>query len=155
MHCIRGGEVMTNGLKLLVFAAATIITCVVISIGFLFSGKAKIVSHVALNKLQDYQGELTESEITMYDGLEVMGSDVVNFIKKNMGDYNERQTAPIEVTVITVKSPERAFTYHNNIKIKDIQNFTKDCYIKPTNRFVGSVVKNKNNVITKLVFTIQ
>lgn len=146
---------MTNGLKLLLFAAATLITCFVISIGFHFTGKAKLVSNVALNQLSDYHAELTDSDLNMYDGLEVTGSDVIHFIKKHLGDYNSSQKAPIEVTVITVKNPERANTYDNNAKIKNIQNFTEACYIKPTNRFVGAVVKNTNNVITKIVFTIK
>ena len=72
----------------------------------------------------------------MYDDMEVYGSDVVNFIKKHLGDYTEVETAPIYVNVITSLSEipiEITPAIHKS-------EFTNNRYIKPTAKFVGHLV---------------
>jgi hypothetical protein len=85
----------------------------------------------------------------MYDGNEVNGSDIVNLIKKILGDYTNLETSPVYVYVKTSLAEN---TYTNNIYIPYIKNFTDTRYIKPTAVFTGGVVKNKNDVIIGIKF---
>ncbi len=79
---------LTTALKLIVFAVSVLITCTVVLIGFKATEEAKRISASAINQLSDINNNIVESNITMYDGNEVYGSDVVNFIKKTIGDYD-------------------------------------------------------------------
>lgn len=140
---------MDNALKGLIIAAGVAITCFIISIGFYFARESKTISAESANNLNDFSNELSESDITMYDGLEITGSDVVNFIKKELGEYGDSDTAPFYVFVKTVIAEN---TYQNNINFANMQNFTHSMYIKPISKFIGEVVRDGNNVIIGIRF---
>lgn len=99
--------------------------------------------------------DYTEHDIVMYDGEDIRGSEVVNFIKKHLGDYDVSDQAPIYVNVITKASASvYTHTYTNNKYIDDIKNFSSiEYYIKPTAIFVGEVIRTDNKVIIGVEFT--
>lgn len=141
---------MDNILKGILIGAGLFITCVVVGIGFMVARESIRVSAVNSEKLNKFSIELSESDLTMYDGLEVQGSDVINFIKENLGDYTSTETAPVTVNVITSKSNN---TYINGASVENICDFTNDKYIKPIAKFDCKVIRNSNNAITTLRFT--
>lgn len=99
--------------------------------------------------------EYAEYDIVKYDGEEIRGSEVVNFIKKHLGDYDTTEEAPIYVKVIK-KAPgsTNPKTYKNKKHVSDINNFSNmDHYIKPTAIFKGEVIRNTNKVILGVEFT--
>ncbi|MDF2473839.1 MAG: hypothetical protein K0R21_1621 [Anaerocolumna sp.] len=120
-----------------------------LSIGFIYLRESKYISFASASNLSEFAVELTESDITMYDGLEVTGSDVVNFIKKNLGSYTSTQTSPVYVYVETEHASN---TYYNEAEIDNIQNFTHEKYIKPISKFIGEIVRDGNDVIVGLRF---
>lgn len=140
---------MDNALKGLIIAAGVAITCFIISIGFYFARESNSLAAESANKLNEFSNELSESDITMYDGLEVTGSDVVNFIKKELGKYGESEIAPFYVYVKTTIAES---TYQNDLNFKNMQNFTDPLYIKPISKFTGEVVRDGNNVIIGIRF---
>lgn len=145
--------ILDNGLKALVIAAGVFITCVLLNIGFYFLRESKGIAIASGENLSEFAAELSESNITMYDGLELTGSDVVNFVKKQLGEYNSTETAPVYVYVKTVKDTVTLEnTYYNGENIDNIQNFTHVMYIKPTGKFVGKVVRDENKVIIGVNF---
>lgn len=95
-----------------------------------------------------------EYDIVMYDGEEIRGAEVVNFIKKHLGDYPETENASIFVEVTTKPSGTTyTQTYKNNKNISDIRNFSDEAhYIKPTAMFTGKVIRNENKVIIGVKF---
>lgn len=96
--------------------------------------------------------EYAEHEISKYDGEEIRGSEVTNFIRKQLGDYDTSETAPIYVEVITKISGSN--TYYNKEHIESIKNFSNmQYYIKPTAIFKGEVIRNTNKVILGVRFT--
>lgn len=99
--------------------------------------------------------EYAEYDITKYDGEEIRGSEVTNFIKKHLGDYDASETAPIYVEVITKNSGSTNInTYYNKTYIEKIKNFSElQHYIKPTAIFKGEVIRNANKVILGVKFT--
>lgn len=99
--------------------------------------------------------EHEEYEFVRYDGESIRGSELVNFIKKQLGDFSTTETAPIYVEVVT-KASSSFYTniYTNNQHIEDIRNFSSiNYYIKPTAIFTGEVIRTGNDVIIGVKFS--
>jgi len=73
---------MDNSLKGLILAAGTIITCIVISLGFYISREARDTAASGAGQISKLNAEFNESDKVMYDGLSVSGSEVINVINK-------------------------------------------------------------------------
>lgn len=143
---------ISDATKILLLAAATIITCVIASLGMMAMRSAKELNKTALAQMQSLNESIQDQDIKKYDKAEVYGSDVVNVIKKYLGDYGAGETAPI---YIYVKTKVKENTYINGTQIKNIQNFSHVNYIKPTAVFSGEVIKNQNDVILGIRFTYK
>lgn len=146
---------MSNGLKLLMLAAGTVITCIVITIAFRMAKTSQNTSNAYEKNLTRFYDNLSESELTAYDGVCVYGADVVNFIKKQLGKYKASEKSDVTITVVTMKSPEKKYSYQNSNYIEQIQNFTEEHYINPLYQFRGKCIYNENDVITEIVFTVE
>ncbi|HHT88927.1 MAG TPA: hypothetical protein GX002_07955 [Clostridiales bacterium] len=110
---------------------------------------------IVIANTEGIAAEYAKHDITMYDGEEIRGSEVVNFIKKQLGDYDVTETAPIYVEVFTKVSDSTVYNkYENKKHIKDIKNFSNmQHYIKPTAVFKSEVIINANKVILGVRFT--
>lgn len=140
---------LSDAVKILIFAAAIIITCILVWIGFSTANIAKSISGSAITQMGDLNNDIKDGDIMAYDGTDVYGSEVINFIKKQLGDYPNGQNAPIYINVQTIVSNN---TYTNNVYFDNIKNFTDSHYIKPTAVFSAHVVKNTNKVIVGVTF---
>lgn len=113
------------------------------------------VADIIISDTEKLASEYAEYDIEVYDGEVIRGSEVVNFIKKNLGDYLLSETAPLYIEVKT-KLSEITYTntYINNAQIDNIRNFSSiKYYIKPTALFTGEVIRTKNRVIIGVKFT--
>lgn len=146
---------MDNSLKGLILAAGTIITCVVISLGFFIAREAKDTASNGSNQINKLNSEFVESDKVIYDGATVSGSEVINVIKKFK---NEK----IGILVKTNKS-DTYYGYSFDLKDGDIISQVTDkdvdptdsdgeSYINPYVNFEGRIVRDKNEVITGIVF---
>lgn len=129
-----------------------IITCILIGIGIYMADSSKRAASDVNIQLTSYYNEIYEADIMKYDRLEVTGSDVVNFIKKHLGDYNSSETGPFTIKIVTNIGQ---VNHTNSSNIDYITNFTHAYYIKPTASFKGYVTKNQNGVITEIKFQQQ
>lgn len=96
-----------------------------------------------------------EYEIVKYDCEDIRGSEVVNFIKRQLGDFSATEEPPIYIEVIS-KASSATYTnkYTNNQYIEQIKNFSIiDRYIKPTAIFAGEVIRTGNDVIIGVKFS--
>ncbi|MDF2544373.1 MAG: putative rane protein [Herbinix sp.] len=143
---------ITDATKLLIFAAAILITCTIVTLGLNATTAAKDLGNVAVSQMTEINSELADRDLKMYDGLTVSGSEVVNVIKKQLGDYSSTETAPLYINVKT-KSAEN--TYKNSSNLSNIRNFNHAMYIKPTATFLGKVVKDLNQTILGISFSQQ
>lgn len=146
---------MDNSLKGLILAAGTIITCVVISLGFFIAREAKDTASNGANQINKLNSEFVESDKVIYDGATVSGSEVVNVIKKFK---NEK----LGILVKTNKS-ETFYGYEfdedDGDILKEVNSNHNDAtdsdsvkYVNPYVNFVGRIVRDKNEVITGIVF---
>lgn len=108
-----------------------------------------------ISRQEQTTSDLEEYDFLKYDNEEIRGSEVVNLIKKQLGDYGSIENAPVYIQVKTVvDGVEYDNTYTNNTYLSEIKNFSaKRYYIKPTAWFGGKVVKTPNEAILGLVFT--
>ncbi|TAH70329.1 MAG: hypothetical protein EWM47_05600 [Anaerolineaceae bacterium] len=98
--------------------------------------------------------DYAEYDIVKYNCEDIRGSEVTNFIKKYLGDYDTSESAPIYVEVITKASGlTNTNTYSNKEHIENIKNFSNmQHYIKPTAIFTGEVIRTANKVIVGVKF---
>jgi hypothetical protein len=141
---------ISDSVKILIFAATVIITCMLVALGFQTAKAAKDISGNAILQMSELNNEIQDGDIKLYDQAEVYGSDVINFIKRYLGDFDESETAPLYVSVKTSLSDH---TYTNSSNLNDIKNFANTMYIKPTALFQGEVKENENKMIIGVSFT--
>ena len=147
---------MENSLKGLVLAAGTIITCIVIGLGFYIAREARDTASSGAGQINKLNAEFSDTSKTMYEGTEVSGSEVLNVIRKFQD----------EAVGILVKT-NKASTYYiykfdaasgelqgkTTEDYKVAQNELSNSYINPNGRFEGGVVRDSNGTITGLTFT--
>ncbi|HWT74301.1 MAG TPA: hypothetical protein VN258_06240 [Mobilitalea sp.] len=139
---------MSTALKLILVGVSVLVTCVFVKVVLLATEEARHLSMGAIEQMNDMNNDIVDSGIMKYND-DVQGSDVVNCIKKYLGDYTSTQTAPIYVYVKTSVSEN---TYTNSNYIPNIRNFSDTRFIKPTAMFTGQVMKNTNDVIIGIKF---
>lgn len=146
---------MENSLKGLILAAGTIITCVVISLGFFIAREAKDTASNGANQINKLNSEFVESDKVIYDGATVSGSEVLNVIKKFQNDK-------IGIMVKTNKSTT-CYGYIFDEETGDISKKSdteyevaadsdSNMYINPYVNFEGKLIRDSNEVITGIVF---
>ena len=146
---------MDNSLKGLILAAGTIFTCVVISLGFFIAREAKDTASNGANQINKLNSEFVESDKVIYDGATVSGSEVINVIKKFK---NEK----LGILVKTNKSKTYyGYSFDENdgdiigqVNSKNVDPTDSDSvnYVNPYVNFVGRIIRDKNEVITGIVF---
>lgn len=141
---------ITDATKILILASTTLITCILVSMGFISMRCAKALNETAISQMTDLNNGLKDSDIKMFDDIHVYGSEITNLIKKELGDYEDGETGHLYVYV---KTSTKENTYFNGSQIRNINNFTHDNYIKPTAIFNGEIDKNENGVILGVRFT--
>lgn len=147
---------MDNSLKGLILAAGTIITCIVISLGFYISREARDTAASGAGQISKLNAEFNESDKVMYDGLTVSGSEVVNVI-------NKFKNGDIAIQVNTKKCS----TYYDNVlddkqtevvgassaSVKTAQNTVSNTYINPNAQFLGNIIRDVNYTIIGIIFS--
>lgn len=146
---------MENSLKGLLLAAGTIITCIVISLGFFIAREARDTAADGAGQISKLNAEFNESDKVMYDGLKVSGSEVINVINKF---HNT-----LSIKVITKKGSwyynldlienDTALGKESSTKVKNAQSPENDNYINPNAQFIGDIVRDTNNTIIGIIFT--
>lgn len=157
---VKGEGFMENSLKAIIIGAGVVITLIVVSIGFLLMRSGQDTAQNAINQLGGINKEMSESQYTNYDGLEVRGSEVVNVLKRFKDEY-------IGIQVITKKDTAGTWYIHEldangnidstlstpNISIAMDESGKQ--YINPNGIFIGSLLRDDNDTITALIFTQQ
>ena len=147
---------MDNSLKGLILAAGTIITCIVISLGFYISREARDTAASGAGQISKLNAEFNESDKVMYDGLSVSGSEVINVINKfKNGDIaiqvNTRKCSTYYDNVLDDKQTEIIGT--SSASVKSAQNSQSNAYINPNGQFLGSIIRDVNYTIIGIIFS--
>lgn len=147
---------MENSLKGLIMAAGTIITCLIISLGFFIAREAKDSASAGSAQISKLNAEFMENDKSIYDSTEVSGSEVINAIRKFKNDALGISVATKKSTTdynyaVDETSGELTASEVKEYKVGTAAN--EDEFINPTARFVGKVVRDTNGTIVGLSFT--
>lgn len=146
---------MENSLKGLLLAAGTIITCVIVGLGFYIAREARDTAANGAGQIARLNAEFNESDKVIYDGLKVSGSEVINVVNKFKN----------ELLSVEVKTKKGSSSYNHTLNkdrtalsegkgasIKAAQDRASENYINPNGQFLGSVVRDSNNTIIGIYF---
>lgn len=136
---------MNHGLKALLLAASTIITCIIVGLGFQMAKEAKGIGNQVVGELHRYRISVEEQDLVKYDGVKVYGTDVVNLMKKEL-------TGKENGFCITVWDKMHCYTYKNREDVKMVREEETARYIPPFAEYTGEVIRNDNEVIVEVVF---
>lgn len=136
---------MNNGLKALLIAASTIITCIIISLGFRMAKEAGAIGNSVVGEFYRYRSVVEERDLMKYDGAVVYGSDVVNLMKKELSGTADGFT-------VTVKEKKTGYSYTDRSGAEKAEDIERAEYIVPTSEYTGKVVRNENGVIMEILF---
>lgn len=136
---------MNHGLKAFLLAASTIITCIVVSLGFSMAREAKQIGNHVVDELHQYRVAIEEQDYTKYDGVTVYGTDVLNLMKREL----TMEDTGIWVTVIR---ENHKTTYKNKEDAEAVKQPGSVHYIAPTELYTGEIIRNENDVIVELIF---
>jgi len=155
---------MENSLKAIIIGAGVVITMAVVSIGFILMRSGQNTAMNTISRLERLNTELSESQYTIYDGMEVSGSEVVNTIRRFKDEY-------VGIKVLTNKNKAsdgkwyiHSVTLINNNRgeidpggtvgnISELMNEESNEYVNPNGIFTGTVIRDENGRIVALVFT--
>jgi len=136
---------MSHGLKALLIAASTIITCIIVGLGFSMAREAKQIGNYVVEEMHSYRVSVEEQDYTKYDGVTVYGNDVVNLMKYVFSV----KEANISITV--EENGERRI-YEVQEDIKKAKEIGNRYYISPVAEYTGEVGRNENDVIEEIIF---
>lgn len=146
---------MENSLKGLMLAAGTIVTCLIISLGFFIAKEAKDSATAGANQISKLNNEFLENDKVIYDATEVSGSEVINVIRKFRNETigivvtTKKQTTSYHYAVDEVTGK---LTKTSNNEYKVGKTITAGDYINPTARFTGKIIRDSNSTIVGIKF---
>lgn len=136
---------MTHGLKALLIAASTIITCIVVRLGFSMAREAKQLGNCVVEELHRYRKTIEERDVMKYDGAIVRGNDIRNL----MGELLVKKDVGICIVLVNDAGIRRYETKEDVNRAKTKDNVY---YISPMSEYTGEVYRNENDVITDIFF---
>lgn len=136
---------MNHGLKALLLAASTIITCIVVGLGFQMAEEAKRLGNYVIEDMYRYRTAIEEQDLMKYDGATVYGTDVVNLMKQELTDTENGFS-------VVVSDGKISYFYEVREDIGKAQEPDREQYIIPAAEFVGEVKRNENGVIVQVIF---
>lgn len=143
--------------KFLIIAGGLFLTFMLLSFAFWAGREARDSATVVVGKTTKLNSELSESDKTMYDGMEVSGSEVINVINK----FKNEELGLIVTTKksttyygYTLNSADSVYSLGNKVSssIKAAKQITSDTYINSSAQFSCTVLRDKNDVIVGLQF---
>ncbi len=136
---------MNHGLKALLIAASTIITCIIVGLGFSMAREAKQIGNYVVKELHSYRISIEEQDYTKYDGVVVYGTDVLNLMKYI---FSVKESD----IYITVEENGENRIYAETEDIEKAKDVGSVYYITPAAEYTGEVKRNKNDVIVEICF---
>ena len=146
---------MENSLKGLLLAAGTVITCLIVGLGFYIAREAKDTASSGAEQMNRLNAEFMESDKVIYDGIQVSGSEVVNAIHKFQDDDLCVQVNTKKGGLVSYGYTDTTLSTKSKHTMSEAQNLKGANYVNPSALFQGEVLRDDNQVIVGLLFKQQ
>ncbi|WP_066497525.1 hypothetical protein [Abyssisolibacter fermentans] len=150
---------MENSVKAIIIGASIAITMVIVSVGFYILRQGQDAARNTSEKISNMNTQIAESDYTMYDGLDISGSEVVNVLNKFKNQYigirvetGKKSTGTWYIYDVTIDDDTANVGKKSTNKISNVIDETKNEYINPNGRFTGKVYRDENGAISALEF---
>lgn len=146
---------MDNILKGIVISAGVLLTIILVGIGFYIARETKNTTNSSMSQVNAMNKEGQEVDISLYDGLTISGSEVINVLNKN-------KTNKLFMCVKTKACTAMNGVFYNYSYTEADGLVTAGNYVEASTsakdkintmgQFECSVYKNKLDVITGMYF---
>lgn len=143
--------------KFLIIAGALVLTFMLLSFAFWSGRESRDTATGVAGKISKLNSELTESDKTMYDGMDISGSEVLNVINK----FKNEQLG----IIVTTKKSTTYYGYiltntdlvyelgsKSSASLKEAKRIDSNTYVNSNAQFASTVLRDRNNVIVGLQF---
>ena len=138
---------MDHLIEIVVLAVSVFLLCIFVASATGLSDAAEKIPNLLANAIDRTTEDMNESQYTKYCSNNVTGSDVVTAVRR-FKDSN----VIVEVTIFTDMASEKTISTITELS-GSFQNLpTSENYINPSAEFTGSVHRNQNDVIDRLIF---
>lgn len=158
---------MSDASKILIFAATIIVVCVLCAIGFKTANEGKSIVSSGTSQLNAMSSEYQDVNKSIYDGSTILGSELVNMIKKTI--EKEEYISIVVQTLAnntvthynyTHEEPEEGIHTISSTgtpaPVKAVTDYKAEAnYINPSAQFLGTVFKDANNNVVCIMFKQQ
>ncbi len=136
----------------LVFAAGVIVSVVFVSIMILEFENSKQLSDAVNENMIGLTSAVRDSGVMMYDGVRVLGADVLNFGKKYF--YSASGGEEFVMTITLASGQELSVSSRNDMEevVRSSGLGISTETVNPLGEYIGKVTKNDNGVITLVSF---
>lgn len=148
-----------NVLSFIKWAAGIVVTLAIISIALLVFNMARVSALEGANKIGEMNTEIAESDITIYDGQEVLGSTIVNLIRRFDDDYLGIQVQTGKNRGGTwygyncsISSGVASVGSESSSSLSNAIDETNNNYINSYGKFDGKVYRDSNGSVVAIVF---
>ena len=151
-----------NVLSFIKWGAGTVLTLAIIGIVVLVFNSSKDATRESIDKLNSMNAQIAESDLVIYDGMEVSGSEVVSAIRRYEGDYlaigviNGSGTTTWYGYAASISGSIAAMGSESPNPISlAIDKSSNTSYVNPSGDFLGTVYRDANGAIVALTFRQQ
>ncbi len=141
---------MSDSTKFLLLAATVIVICVLIAAGFMMVKNGQSSVSGGVNQFNEMASDYADVNLAGYDGGVVLGSEVVNLLRKAQDEKYD-----FDITVETKANETVEYSKKDSPTPKIETDTTANNYINPHGQFLGEVVKNDNGIVTSVNFSQQ
>ena len=142
---VAKGFGLTMATRFLTLGAATIISCLLISMAMYQFRQAKSMANIIGGKMSGFARMLSEEELAGYEGARLKGSDVVNFYRRFF------QAGDAGFGMVVIKSGEE-IKINEKTGLAQLTENTQPGFCGPDETYLCRVVRNANEVILRVEF---
>ncbi|MBR4343486.1 MAG: hypothetical protein IKP88_12430 [Lachnospiraceae bacterium] len=137
--------------RALLLAVSVILSVILVSLMITQFRAAQDMAGVSSELINERTEYIRNSDVMQYDGLTVSGADMVNFCIKQLEDTFSGEQPRFKITLKSSSGNSRTYNnYDSAVKLKDPENSE---YVNPMSKWMCRVNRNKNGIITEVVFT--
>ncbi|MBQ9120212.1 MAG: hypothetical protein IJY09_09215 [Lachnospiraceae bacterium] len=140
---------MSMATRFLTLGAATIISCLLISLGMQQYRQAKQLTNIVNRRMIELSAWMEGEEILQYHGVKVSGAEVLNFYKRFFCGF-----VPADFEMQLVQNGCE-ISMKNGAYLAELQNSKSLLYCPDNAVYQCNVVENQNRVITAVRFVMQ
>ncbi len=141
----NGRYPLTVATRFLTLGAATILSCLLISVGMQQFRQARQIANIASRRMGEFARYLSQEELMAYDGVCLKGSDVVNFYRRFLYGGME------DFSMVIVKG-DGIYTIAAGGQGMVLTDPEEGSYCRPDASYRCKVVRNVNDVILEVRF---